>query len=49
MGLDPDIVRGKSRQTVARWLAYAGADALYDDFRADEAQAAIDRRLEGGR
>ena len=46
MGLDPDVVRRKSRRTIAQWLAFAGADALYDDFRAEEAQAAIERQLE---
>jgi hypothetical protein len=47
MHLDPDVIRAKPRLRVLTWLAYAAADSMYDDFRADEAQAAIDRKLGG--
>lgn len=47
MNLDPDLLLGKPRSTIARWLKYAQADTLYDDWRAEEAEMALKRDLEG--
>ena len=38
MNLDPDVIRGKPRSVILRWLHYTTADALYDDWRASETE-----------
>ena len=38
MNLDPDVIRGKPRSVVLRWLHYTAADAMYDDWARSEAE-----------
>jgi hypothetical protein len=44
---DPDAILRKPRSTLDRWRLYARADAEYDDWKAAEAKAELERSMKG--
>lgn len=45
--MDPETVRMKRRSVLEEWQLYAAADALHDDYRASETEAAMNRAMGG--
>lgn len=47
MRLDPEAVRSKPGSVFLQWQTFAAADAMVDDWRAAEQEAAIQRQMRG--